>query len=131
VEVVLSDTTTHGIRIQAEPAFVPEHSEPDANKYFFAYRITITNVGGEPAQLISRHWIITTGSGHQEHVRGPGVVGKQPRLDPGESFVYTSFCPLPTPVGTMHGTFQMVRDSGEQFDAEISSFTLAAPYALN
>jgi ApaG protein len=99
--------------------------------YFFAYRITITNVGDAPARLMSRHWIITDGSGRVEHVKGPGVVGEQPRLEPGAGFQYTSFCPLPTPVGTMEGSYQMVRDDGREFDAQIAPFTLAAPNALN
>ena len=82
-------------------------------------------------QLLSRHWVITDGAGQVEHVRGPGVVGEQPVLEPGESFEYTSFCPLPTPIGSMHGTYQMVTAGGSTFDAEIAPFSLAVPTALN
>jgi ApaG protein len=103
---------------------------PEA-QYFFAYRIRIANTGEETVQLVSRHWVITDGEGRVEHVRGPGVVGEQPVLEPGESFEYTSFCPLPTPIGSMHGTYQMVTAGGAAFDAEISPFSLAVPTALN
>jgi len=127
----MSNTVSQGIRVKAEPFFVPDRSDPDANVFFFAYQITISNEGDAPAQLLSRHWIITDGEGETEHVRGPGVVGDQPRLEPGGSYEYTSFCPLPTPVGTMQGSYQMVRDTGEGFDAEIAAFTLAMPSALN
>jgi len=126
----MPDATTAGIRIEANPYYVPERSEPDA-MYFFAYEIRISNVGDVPARLVSRHWIITDGIGRVEQVRGPGVVGHQPRLEPGESFEYTSFCPLPTPVGEMHGSYQMVRDDGAQFDAEVPAFTLATPESMN
>ena len=97
----------------------------------FAYRIRISNEGTETAQLISRHWIITDADGHVEQVQGPGVVGEQPLLGPGSSFEYTSFCPLRTSVGTMHGTYQMVKTNGDGFDAVIAPFTLATPNALN
>jgi ApaG protein len=127
----MSDTTTEGIRIEVRPAYLRERSDPASNAWFFTYHITITNTGAQPAKLLSRHWIITNGDGKEEHVKGPGVVGKTPRLEPGHSFEYRSFCPLPTPVGTMHGTFQMVRDDGAEFDASIAPFTLAAPGALN
>ena len=127
----MSDTTTNGIHIQVKPTYVPERSNQREHMYFFAYQITITNTGKEPAQLVSRHWIITDGVGKVEHVKGAGVVGKQPRLELCQSFEYTSFCPLPTPVGTMRGTFQMVRDDGEEFEAEIAPFTLATPNTLN
>ena len=127
----MSDTTTQGIRIQVVATYVPERSSPRDSHYFFAYEITIVNNGEMAAQLISRHWIITDGMGRVEHVQGPGVVGEQPRLEPGQSFQYTSFCPLPTPVGSMAGTFQMVRDDGRTFDAEIAPYSLSAPNALN
>lgn len=130
-DATVSDTITQGIRIQVQPSYVPERSDEQSGPYFFTYHITITNEGSEPAQLVSRHWIITDGAGRVEHVRGPGVVGAQPRLAPGESFEYRSFCPLPTPIGTMEGTFQMVRDDGTLFHAVIEPFTLAAPHALN
>ncbi len=126
-----STTTTRGIRIEVESVFVPERSDPAQKRWFFAYTIRITNEGSETAQLISRHWIITDGDGDAEEVRGSGVVGKQPTLAPGESFEYTSACPLATNFGTMHGTYQMVTEGGEHFDAEISPFALAEPYAIN
>jgi ApaG protein len=127
----MSEATTRGIRIEVSSTYVPERSAPEAGHYFFAYRVRITNVGDETAQLISRTWIITDGDGHQEVVQGPGVVGEQPELAPGRSFEYTSYCPLPTPVGTMHGTYRMVTASGSSFDAQIAPFSLALPTALN
>lgn len=127
----MSDTTTRGVRIVVRPRYLPEQSEPAKNQYLFAYHITIHNQGEVPVQLLSRHWIITDGEGREEQVRGPGVVGHQPRLEPGEAFEYTSACPLPTPVGTMQGSFLMVPEPGEAFDARIEPFTLAVPRALN
>ncbi|HUS25206.1 MAG TPA: Co2+/Mg2+ efflux protein ApaG [Candidatus Binatia bacterium] len=128
----MSDTVTRGVRILVRPRFVQEQSDRSRGQYLFAYHITITNEGPETVQLQSRHWVITDGEGHVEEVRGPGVVGYQPVLKPGEQFEYTSGCPLPTPVGTMHGSFQMVLPgSGEQFDARIEPFRLAVPKALN
>ena len=127
----MSDTTTRGVRVEVESAYVPERSSPTESQYFFAYRIRISNVGEETVQLIRRHWIISDGIGNMEHVRGPGVVGEQPVLEPGEAFEYTSFCPLPTPIGSMHGTYQMVTAGGSTFDAEIAPFSLAVPTALN
>jgi ApaG protein len=126
-----SSARTRGVRVDVESFFVPERSDPDSEQWFFAYRVTITNEGGEPVQLISRHWVITNGDGEEQEVRGPGVVGAQPRLGEGESFQYTSACPLGTPVGTMHGTYRMVDDEGEGFDAEIAPFGLSEPRALN
>ncbi len=128
----MSDTVTRGIRILVQPRFVAEQSDPAADHYLFAYHITIRNEGSETVQLLSRHWVITDGEGHVEEVRGPGVVGYQPVLAPGEEFQYTSGCPLTTPVGTMHGEFNMVLpDSQQRFDAKISPFRLAVPTALN
>ena len=128
----MSDTVTRGIRIIVQPRFVPEQSEPERGQYLFAYHITIRNEGSETVQLLARHWIITDGEGKVEDVRGPGVVGYQPVLKPGEDFQYTSGCPLPTPIGTMHGEFHMVvQASGEAFDARISPFRLAVPRVLN
>lgn len=127
----MNETTTQGIRIHVEPRYVPERSDATARRYFFSYTITITNEGAAPAQLVSRRWVITDGLGRVEKVRGPGVVGQQPHLDPGQSFQYTSFCPLTTAVGSMEGGFQMVREDGTEFEAEIAPFTLAAPHALN
>ena len=127
----MSVTTTRGIRIQVKSAYLPERSAPRENSYLFMYTITISNVGAETAQLISREWIITNADGEVERVKGPGVVGEQPVLPPGGSFEYTSYCPLKTPVGSMQGSYQMVTANGEQFDAIISPFTLAVPNALN
>lgn len=127
----MSDKTTQGIRIEVTSFFIPERSSPDEGQYFFAYQVRISNVGSETAQLISREWIVTDSEGRVERVRGPGVVGKQPILEPGQSFEYTSFCPLSTPVGTMHGTYRMVSADGKKFDALIAPFTLAVPNALN
>ena len=127
----MSETTTRGVRVEVRTAYVPERSSPQESQYFFAYRIKISNVGEETVQLLSRHWVISDGAGNMEHVRGPGVVGEQPVLGPGESFEYTSFCPLPTPIGSMHGTYQMVTAGGSAFDAEIAPFSLAVPMALN
>ena len=130
----MSNTLTRGVRIIVQPRFVPEQSEPEADQYLFAYHITIRNEGAQTVQLISRHWVITNGEGKAEHVRGPGVVGYQPVLKPGEEFQYTSACPLSTPVGTMHGEFNMVVNGAEQpdkFDALIEPFRLAIPQAVN
>jgi ApaG protein len=127
----MSDATTQGIRVEVTSSYVPERSAPAASEYFFVYHVRISNVGAEAARLVSREWIITNADGAEQVVRGPGVVGEQPRLAPGESFEYTSFCPLHTSVGSMHGTYQMVRDTGERFDAVIAPFSLAVPHALN
>jgi ApaG protein len=127
----MSDTTTNGIRVQVEARYLAEQSSPRDNQFLFAYRIRIVNEGAETAQLVSRRWVITDADGHVEHVQGPGVVGEQPVLEPGASFEYTSFCPLRTSVGTMQGTYQMVRSNGDGFDAVIGPFTLATPNALN
>lgn len=115
----------HKIEVEALTAFVPEQSDPDRDRYFFAYTITIRNTGLVPAQLLTRHWIITDSNGRQQEVQGEGVVGEQPHLRPGESFRYTSAAMIETPVGTMHGSYQMVTDDGTEFDAPILPFRLA------
>jgi ApaG protein len=130
-DTTTNDTTTQGIRVRVASRFLPDQSLPRESKYVFAYTITISNVGGETAQLISRHWIITDADGDVDEVDGPGVVGEQPVLEPGGSFEYTSFCPLKTKVGTMHGTYTMITATGESFEARIAPFTLAVPNALN
>jgi ApaG protein len=127
----MSDTTTRGIRIQVKSTYLSDQSSPRDNHYLFAYHVRISNVGSETAQLISREWIITSAEGEVERVKGPGVVGEQPVLSPGNSFEYTSYCPLKTPVGSMQGSYQMVTAAGEKFDAAIAPFTLAAPHALH
>lgn len=132
LESAMSNTLTRGVRIVAQPRFVPEQSDTVAGRYFFAYHITIRNEGAATVQLISRHWVITNGEGRVENVRGPGVVGHQPILAPGEAFEYSSACPLETPVGTMHGEFSMIQsDTREAFDALIAPFRLAVPRSLN
>ena len=115
---------TRGVKVDVESQYVKEQSDPERNYYFFSYHVTITNEGEDTVQLISRHWIITDEHGHVDEVQGPGVVGEQPVLEPGESFEYTSFCPLKTPMGAMHGTYQMTTRQGEPFDAQIPRFSL-------
>jgi len=107
-----------------------ERSRPMMNEWVFQYTVRITNLGTEQVQLLSRHWIITDAMEHTEHVQGPGVIGQQPLLKPGESFQYSSWCPLRTPMGTMYGTYQMVHPNGEQFDVDIAAFSLEAPYTV-
>lgn len=121
----MSVAVTKGVKVEAKPQYLEDRSNPERNYYFFAYHIRITNEGSETVQLISRHWVITNGEGHVEEVKGPGVIGEQPSLEPGESFEYSSFCPLNTPTGTMHGTYQMTTEDGDEFDVEIAPFTLA------
>jgi ApaG protein len=127
----LSDAITKGVRVRVRARFHEEQSDPPNRFWFFSYTVRITNESSHPVRLVSRHWVITDASGHEEHVRGPGVVGQQPRLQTGESFEYTSGCPLTTSMGTMHGSYQMRMDSGDEFDAEIAPFTLADPLSLN
>ncbi len=126
-----SDAVTQGIRVQVVSRYDPSRSNPHQNQWFFLYTVTLTNEGSITTQLISRHWIITNANGKVEEVQGPGVVGEQPILAPGQSFEYTSGCPLPTSFGTMHGTYQMITAKGEQFDATIAPFTLSEPHALH
>jgi len=127
----MSDTNTRGIRIEVESEYVEERSEPRESYFFFSYHVRISNVGSETAQLISREWIITDSDGNEERVEGPGVVGEQPLLRPGSVFEYTSFCPLRTSVGSMHGAYFMRTVTGETFRAEIAPFTLAVPGVVN
>jgi ApaG protein len=127
----VSDTTTNGVRVQVRSAYIPERSAPRQGHYFFAYFVRISNLGRQTVQLVTREWVITDANGNVERVHGPGVVGEQPVLEPGESFEYSSFCPLPTPIGSMQGSYQMVSPSGERFDALIAPFSLAVPTAIN
>ena len=127
----ISETVTRGVRVRVESEYAADRSKPAKNQWFFLYTVTISNEGPEVVQLLTRHWIITDGTGHVEEVRGPGVVGKQPTLKPGESFEYTSGCPLATPFGVMEGSYQMVTESGERFDAKIAPFTLSEPYTVH
>ena len=127
----MSDAVTKGIRVSVKSEFLPERSDPEQPLFFFAYHITITNEGEIPQTLVSRYWHITDSAGQVEEGRGPGVVGYQPRLEKKQSFHYTSFCPLRTEFGIMKGTYQMVNDNGEIFEAEIPSFHLVTPHAVN
>jgi ApaG protein len=126
-----SEATTRGVRVAVVSEYAPDRSRPQDQQWFFLYTITITNEGTETVQLLSRHWIITNAAGLVEEVRGPGVVGEQPVLEPRESFTYTSGCPLTTSFGTMEGTYQMVTPSGEAFDVKIAPFTLSEPYTVH
>jgi ApaG protein len=128
----MSETLTRHIRIRVQPEYLPAQSMPQVQRWLFAYQVSIENLGSYAVQLLNRHWVITNGEGEVDEVRGPGVVGQQPLLQPGESFSYTSGCPLDTPVGTMHGEYEMlIPASGERFDALIAPFRLAVPGALN
>jgi len=127
----MSTTTTDGIRITVKPAYWPERSSPEAGQFAFMYTVEISNVGQQPAQLRGRYWLITDGEGRTEEVRGEGVVGKQPRLGPGERFEYTSWAMLRTPYGSMRGTYFMARPAGTVFEAKISEFALTQPNALH
>lgn len=119
------------IHIEVMPAYIKEQSDPLNHHYVFSYTVTIRNDGDQPAKLLTRHWIITDGDGQVQEVRGDGVIGEQPLLQPGEGFQYTSGTFMNTPVGTMHGSYQMIADDGETFDAEIPSFTLSVPNVLH
>ena len=125
----MSNALTNGIRVTVRSMYLAEQSVPDDDRFVFAYTVAISNEGGLPAQLRTRHWIITDGGGHVEEVRGDGVVGEQPRLAPGQTFQYTSGCVLKTAIGSMHGTYRMFRDDGTSFDAVIAPFALASPHS--
>ena len=127
----MAESKKYQIAVKAVPQFIADQSDPDSERYVFAYTITIENVGTVAAQLISRHWVITDGNLRVQEVRGLGVIGQQPLLRPGETFEYTSACQLDTPVGTMHGTFQMTAEDGTQFEAIIAEFTLSIPRVLH
>jgi ApaG protein len=126
-----SDAVTNNIRVEVDSQYSTDKSQPFQNQWFFHYTVRISNEGDETVQLLSRHWIITDGTGQVEEIRGPGVVGEQPVLSPGESFEYTSGCPLKTSTGSMRGTYQMVTEDGTHFDVEIGQFTLAEPYTVH
>ena len=126
-----SEAVTNNVRVEVESAYSPENSLPFQDQWVFAYTVRVTNEGLETVQLISRHWIITDASGYTEEVKGEGVVGEQPVLGPGESFEYSSWCPLKTVTGVMRGTYQMMREDGNQFDVEIAPFSLKARYTLH
>jgi ApaG protein len=119
---------TDGVSVDVMPIFVDEQSDPQRGRYFWAYRVRIANFSELSVQLMTRHWIITDGHGRIEEVKGDGVVGEQPMLDPGEAFEYTSGCPLGTPSGFMRGSYQMIDQTGRSFDAQIPVFSLDSPY---
>jgi len=128
----MSNTLTRGVRIIVKPEYLPDQSAPESSRWLFAYHVVVRNEGTQAVQLINRHWVITNGEGEVDEVRGAGVIGQQPELEPGAEFHYSSGCPLDTPVGTMHGEYEMrVVETGELFDAHITPFRLAVPSALN
>ena len=128
----ISDAVTNSIRVEVLARHSPENSRPQQSQWVFQYTVRISNQGTETVQLISRHWIITDAFEHVEEVQGPGVVGEQPVLAPGESFQYSSWCPLETPTGAMRGAYQMVRTAdASRFDIAIAPFALRAPYTVN
>jgi ApaG protein len=127
----MSEANKYEIRVDVVTRFLPEQSDPDSDRYVFSYAITITNTGSVAAQLVSRHWLITDADGEVQEVRGLGVVGDQPRLEPGDKYEYASGTAIETPVGTMKGTYQMVADDGTRFDAVIPEFVLSMPRTLH
>jgi len=129
--ITTSEAVTEGLRVAVRARYSEEHSEPAASRWFFLYTITLSNEGDQRVQLLSRHWLIIDATGRTEEVQGAGVVGKQPTLEPGESFEYTSGCPLATPYGSMSGTYEMARADGTRFDAEIAVFQLLQPNAVH
>ena len=126
-----SEAVTNNVRVEVEAQYAPERSQPFQQNWFFYYTVKITNEGDDTVQLLSRHWVVTDANGRIDEVRGPGVVGEQPVLAPGESFQYTSGTPLNTASGLMRGTYQMVTEGGERFDAEIARFRLAEPHSIH
>ena len=127
----MAESKKYEITVVPQSTYLADQSDPSRNQYAFAYTIKLTNTGSVTAQLLSRHWIITDGDHHVQEVKGLGVIGQQPTLKPGESFDYTSGASLPTAVGTMRGTYQMVAEDGHTFDAEIPVFTLSVPRVLH
>ncbi|MEX0730414.1 MAG: Co2+/Mg2+ efflux protein ApaG [Aquisalimonadaceae bacterium] len=127
----MSDDKPYNVEVDVEPSYVDHESNPEDSRYVFSYTVTIRNVGQVPVRLISRHWIITDANGEEREVHGEGVVGEQPFLDPGKGFRYTSGAMLETPVGSMHGSYEMLTNDGVAFTAEIRPFTLARPHMLH
>jgi len=127
----MSNANNYECSVKVEVTFIPEQSDIEQNRYVFSYHITITNTGNIAAQLISRHWIIADANGETQEVRGLGVVGAQPLLNPSESYEYTSGTVINTPMGEMHGSYQMVAEDGTQFDAVIPAFSLCMPRVLH
>ncbi|MGB1700711.1 MAG: Co2+/Mg2+ efflux protein ApaG [Nannocystaceae bacterium] len=126
-----SEACTRGLKVRVEARYVEDQSAPVEQRWVFAYLVTLINEGDIPTQLIARRWIITNADGETQTVEGPGVIGEQPRLEPGESFTYTSGCPLNTSIGSMRGAFIMRDDDGTSWEAEVGVFTLSTPFALN
>ncbi|GMV25275.1 MAG: hypothetical protein AMXMBFR58_13060 [Phycisphaerae bacterium] len=122
-----SESVTEGIRVRVEPSYLAEHSDPDDSRYVFGYRVTIRNESGAWVKLMSRRWVIVDSSGRRDEVVGDGVVGQQPELEPGESFTYTSHCPLTKPWGTMEGNYQMLCQDGQLMEVKIGRFYLVVP----
>jgi ApaG protein len=129
--ITTSEAVTQGVRIVVQARYSPDHSAPESSEWFFLYTIQISNEGDQPVQLLTRHWTIVDGTGNTEEVHGPGVVGETPTLEPGQTFEYTSGCPLPTPFGTMAGNYEMTRGDGTRFEAEIGLFELRQPISIH
>jgi ApaG protein len=121
------EAETRGVAIRVRPSFLPDQSDPDERRWTWAYHVDIENRSDETVQLISRHWVITDGAGRVEEVKGPGVIGEQPTIRPGQIYSYASGCPLATPSGMMAGSYQMITDAGDRFDAAIPAFSLDTP----
>jgi ApaG protein len=121
------EASTRGVIVRVRPSFLPDQSDAGERRWTWAYHIDIENRSAETVQLVSRHWIITDGAGRVEEVKGPGVVGEQPTIRPGETYSYASGCPLPTPSGMMVGSYQMITDAGDRFEATIPAFSLDTP----
>ena len=126
-----SEAITNSVRVEVESQYAPDHSQPFQSHWFFHYTVRITNEGDETVQLLSRHWIITDAEGHTDEVEGPGVVGEQPILVSGETYMYTSGASLKTSCGVMRGTYSMVTEGGDHFDVEIAPFSLQEPYTVH
>lgn len=127
----MSNYEHQNILVDVKTEYVPDQSDKEQQRFVFAYHVTISNEGDHPAQLLSRHWVITDGNEHVQEVRGEGVIGEQPTIKPGENFEYTSGAVLETPVGSMHGSYEMIDANGDMFHAQIPVFTLASPNAIN
>jgi ApaG protein len=126
-----NESTSNGIRVSVKSEFSPQHSEPLQKRWFFIYKIRIENQSSVPVKLLNRSWIITDADGHVEKVRGAGVVGEQPLIAPGNTFEYSSGCPLGTPFGSMHGAYEMTDESGARFEVPIPPFALRLPESMN
>jgi ApaG protein len=127
----MSDAVTNDVRVEVLSRHSPENSKPLLSEWVFQYTVRITNQGNDAVQLLSRHWIITDAADAVREVQGDGVIGEQPLLQPGQSFQYSSWCPLSTPMGSMHGTYQMIGSDGRVFDIEVAPFALRARYTVN